>query len=116
EQKAKAEQDILTRLGEYKVAEKQEAYTKTEDTPTDWSTGLTGLGEMIVGSIATGAGVAGGILAGWTGAGAFAGAALASAGATTAYIGTEDFAQGFYGQKTVDVPEKIVKSTGLVTK
>ena len=116
EQKAKAEQDIKDKLGVYEVVDKQAAYTKTEDAPTDWTTGLIGLGESILGSLGVGLGIAGGVATSWTGAGAIAGAGLASAGAATALAGTEDMYQGFLGQTTTNVPEKVTTSKGLVTK
>jgi hypothetical protein len=116
QQKADAEERIVSKLGPYEVVEKEAAYTKKEDLPTDWSTGLIGLGEAIIGSLGVGAGIAGGIATSWTGAGAFAGAGLASAGAATALAGTEDMYQGFMGQQTSEVPEKITKTKGLVTK
>lgn len=116
EQKAAAQQAVESKLGLYEVVDKQEAYTKTEDAPTDWATGLLGLGEGLLGTGAAVVGVLGGIATSWTGIGGFAGAGLAASGAATAFAGAQDMAQGFMGDITINVPEQVTKSKGLVTK
>ena len=116
EQKQKAEQDIKSTLGEYQILEKQAAYTKTEDTPTDWGKGLWGVLKSGIGSELTALGVSLAGLTGWTGIGAVGGAGLAATGVGLAVSGSQDMYEGFVGGQTIDVPETVTKTAGLVTK
>jgi hypothetical protein len=116
EQKQKAEQDIKSTLGEYQILEKQAAYSKTEDTPTDWGKGLWGVLKSGIGSELTALGVSLAGLTGWTGIGAVGGASLAATGVGLAVSGSQDMYEGFVGGKTIDVPETVTKTAGLVTK
>jgi len=116
DQKAAAQQAIESKLGLYEVVDKQDPYTKTEDAPTDWDQGLLGIMQAAAGTAATATGIVGGILSGWTGVGAVAGAGLAATGVAVGGEGVSNIMQGFAGDKTIQVPEQVTKSKGLVTK
>ena len=114
EQKAKAEQDILDRLKLYEVVDKQEAYTKQEDLPTNWSQVGEGLLQTGLGVGAWVEAVAGTIFTG--GLSLPAQVAVGAAGSAALGAGASNLMQGFAGDQTVNVPEKITKSKGLVVK
>jgi hypothetical protein len=114
EQKAKAEQLIVDKLGMYEVVDKQQAYTKQEDLPTNWSQ----VGE---GLLQTGLGVAGWVeaVAGTIFTGGLslpAQVAVGAAASTALGAGASNLMQGLAGDQTVNVPEKITTSKGLVVK
>ena len=109
EQKAKAEQDILDKLKVYEVVDKQEAYTK--DLPTDWSKVGAGVAKSLIGAGLWTEAIVGSIFTGGFTIPAQIG--VATAGTVALNKGYVNIREGLGEEQ---VPEKITKSRGLVTK
>jgi hypothetical protein len=110
EQKAKAEQDIKDRLGEYQVVSKQEAYTK--DLPTDVTDFGAGIGKILLGAGLWTEAIAGTIFTGGFSLPAQIG--VASTGTIAIGKGISDIVGAVGGKE--EVGEKITQSKGLVVK
>lgn len=115
EQKQKAEQDIKSALTEYQILEKQAAYNKEGDAlPTDWSKIGKGILQAGLGLGAWGEAIAGTIFTGGTTLPAQI--AVGAAGSAALGAGVSNIVEGLTGVETINVPETVTKTVGLVTK
>lgn len=114
EQKALATKAVKDVLGEYQVQEKTPEMVKEVDTPTDWTTGLIGVAELVGGGVLTAISGIGEVFSLGT-ATPFAAAGI-SAGLTGIYQGSKDISSGFAGTTTEKIPEQIKKTSGLAVR
>lgn len=114
EQKALATKAVQDVLGEYKVEEKTPEIVKEVDAPTDWTTGLIGVAELVGGGVLTAVSGIGEVFS--AGAATPLAAAGISVGLTNIYQGSKDISSGFWGTTTEKIPEQIKKTSGLAIK
>jgi hypothetical protein len=96
EQKALATKAIKDVLGEYQAQEKTPEMTVEKDAPTDWKTGLLGVGETLAGSLLS--------------------IFSPVAGTTLTSEGLKNANAGFFGSTQEKIPETVKKSKGLAVR